>query len=441
MTNKNAIIIGAGLTGLSTAFYLKKAGWQVKILERDQRIGGSIFTHREDGFVFESGPNTGILSNPDVLDLLGHLHDEINVEPLGDCGARRLVWRNYRWHTLPLYLGESLRTPLLRWTEKLRLLMGSLINRKSITDQLVQNRDLRKDYTVDPFIHAIYSGDFHGLLTKKSDKNLYTTRKGNNLSEKARNKTDQPLLFINGGLDNLVHALVDKIGASCFQLGIDQLEIFPKEDKYAVSYLYNGNLIKDETSVVISTIGSVGLGKIFPFLNAREKELISNLSHINVVQVVVGFYKWRGIPIKALGGLVPPNENRNILGVLFPSSFLKGRAPAKGALLSVFLGGIHHPNTVDLPDENIEKMVMDELRCMLLIPDEKPNLFRIYRHHYAFPQYNDGAELRASTISTIENQFPGLILAGKMRDGVGMSQRIEQGANIARGLIQQFEAI
>ena len=44
MSNKSAVIIGAGLTGLSTAFYLKKAGWKVTILERNSVAGGSIKT-------------------------------------------------------------------------------------------------------------------------------------------------------------------------------------------------------------------------------------------------------------------------------------------------------------------------------------------------------------------------------------------------------------
>lgn len=434
MTEKSAIIIGAGLTGLTTAFYLKKAGWQVRILEMDKRIGGSIFTHYEKGFIFESGPNTGILSNPDVSDFLTHLHQDIEIEQIGECATRRLVWQNYRWHALPLYLGESLRTPLLRWTEKLKLLFGSIITPNHVMNQMVPKNCSKSNYAVDPFIHAIYSGDFNGLLNKNTKKIEKASRKKSNFN------ADQKLLFIKGGLSNMVNSMVKQIGETSFVLGIDQLEIYPKAGTYTASYNQFGKVLKEEAPIVISTIGSFGLGKIFPFLNVREKELISNLAHIHVIQVAVGFNKWRGIPLKAFGGLVPPNEKRNILGVLFPSSFLKGRAPEKGALLSVFLGGIHHPNTVDLPDEEIEKMVMDELRCMLLIPDEKPDLFRIYRHHYAFHQYEDDLEQREAAITAIENQFPGLILAGKMRDGVGMSQRIEQGANIARGIIQQFEA-
>lgn len=43
---RSCIIIGAGLSGLSAAYKLKKAGWTVTILEARNRIGGRVFSHR-----------------------------------------------------------------------------------------------------------------------------------------------------------------------------------------------------------------------------------------------------------------------------------------------------------------------------------------------------------------------------------------------------------
>ena len=59
MQQHDTVIIGAGLTGLSTAFNLKNAGRDVLVLEKQNRIGGQIRTYTENGFTFESGPNTG----------------------------------------------------------------------------------------------------------------------------------------------------------------------------------------------------------------------------------------------------------------------------------------------------------------------------------------------------------------------------------------------
>ena len=52
------LIIGAGLTGLTTGFWLTRAGKDIHILEKADRVGGQIHTFREKDFVYESGPNT-----------------------------------------------------------------------------------------------------------------------------------------------------------------------------------------------------------------------------------------------------------------------------------------------------------------------------------------------------------------------------------------------
>ena len=52
--NTDILVIGAGLTGLTTAFRLTRGGKQVHILECSNRVGGQIHTFREDGFVFVS---------------------------------------------------------------------------------------------------------------------------------------------------------------------------------------------------------------------------------------------------------------------------------------------------------------------------------------------------------------------------------------------------
>lgn len=77
------VIIGAGLTGLTTAAFLRAAGRPVLVLERAAHIGGQIRTYREDGFVFETGPNTGTISSPEVAELF----ELLGLEPeIATCG-------------------------------------------------------------------------------------------------------------------------------------------------------------------------------------------------------------------------------------------------------------------------------------------------------------------------------------------------------------------
>lgn len=55
--NKTCVVIGAGLSGLAAAYKLKNAGWKVTVLEGRDRIGGRVFSHRDQpsGLVCELG--------------------------------------------------------------------------------------------------------------------------------------------------------------------------------------------------------------------------------------------------------------------------------------------------------------------------------------------------------------------------------------------------
>src|SRR5580698_2559304 len=67
---KSVAIIGAGITGLTTAFYLKRAGAQVTVYEAGPRAGGMIQSLRRDGFLAEFGPNTILETSPKIAQLV-----------------------------------------------------------------------------------------------------------------------------------------------------------------------------------------------------------------------------------------------------------------------------------------------------------------------------------------------------------------------------------
>jgi len=163
------------------------------------------------------------------------------------------------------------------------------------------------------------------------------------------------------------------------------------------------------------------------------------LHYAKIVQVAVGFKQWQGMPLDAFGGLIPSKENQSILGILFPSAIFKDRAPDGGALLSVFMGGIKNPQWYDKTDIEIEKVIMEHLQT-LLNSNQKPDLLHIFRYEKAIPQYELSSGERFETIAQIENTHKGLYLAGNIRNGIGMADRIKQGTDLAKIIIDQIHA-
>ncbi|MDR1004429.1 MAG: protoporphyrinogen oxidase, partial [Prevotellaceae bacterium] len=152
------VVIGAGLTGLTTAYHLCRRGFDVQVLEQQPRIGGQIQSHSEEGFLFESGPNTGVVSYPEVAELFASLSPRCELETAQEAAARRLIWKGNRFHALPSGLLSALFTPLFTLSDKLRILGEPWRAKGNHPDESVGALARRRlgrsfvDYAVDPFL-------------------------------------------------------------------------------------------------------------------------------------------------------------------------------------------------------------------------------------------------------------------------------------------------
>jgi len=445
--NIKVAIVGAGLTGLTTAYYLKKAGIDSRVFERENRPGGVIQTHHENGFTFEAGPNTGVLSKPEVAELFEELGPDCDLEVADETAKARWIWMANKWVPLPSGFASGISTPLFSFADKLRLLGEPFRKKGDNPNETLAELVLRRmgrsflDYAIDPFILGIFSGDPAKLVTKYAFPKLYrleqdygsfiggAIKKAGEPKSERDKKATKSVFSVKGGLANLINALVKNIGTENIIYNCTNLSFRKDADSYV------SNDSGDRFTHVISTTGAYELQGLFPFIEIRDFQDITSLFYSQVVQVALGFEKWEGMPLRAFGGLVPFIENRRILGVLFLSSFLKDKAPVDGALLSVFLGGVRKPEMMQLSDAEIKKTVEEELQEMMKLESYNPDVIKIFRYNYAIPQYGKESEKRLEAIFRLQNKYPGLVLAGNIRDGIGMADRIKQGKQIANEII------
>ena len=69
----SAVVIGGGIAGLTAGWSLSQAGWDVRVLESGDRVGGAMQTEREGGYLIEHGPNTALESDPRITQLISSL--------------------------------------------------------------------------------------------------------------------------------------------------------------------------------------------------------------------------------------------------------------------------------------------------------------------------------------------------------------------------------
>ncbi len=446
MQQRDIVIIGAGLTGLSTAFDLKKMGRDVLVLEKQGRIGGQIQTHTEDGFTFESGPNTGVVSFPEVAELFQDLEGRCQLETARESSKRRLIWKGSKFHALPSSLPGAIGTPLFTLKDKFRILGEPWRKKGTDPDEpvgaLAQRRLGRSfyEYAVDPFVSGVYAGDPMKLTTRYALPKLYNLEANygsfvRGAIAKAKEPrtvrdrlTTKKVFSAMGGLQNLVEALAQGVDIVTSAQGIT---VMPEENrKWMVRY--NDGSEEVCCNHVITCVGAYALPELLPFIAKELMAPISQLYYAPIIQVCVGVKNTGNIDYPAFGGLVPSKEQKKVLGILFPSACFVQRAPEGGALYSYFMGGARHTDYLQKSDDEIRSMVCEAFHSMLKYPmNIEPDLIRIFRHERAIPQYGVDSGKRFKAVETIQQQYPGLIVAGNLRDGIGMGNRIHQAADIA----------
>jgi len=455
-TKPYVVIIGAGLTGLTMGFYLKKAGINVLIIDKSAKTGGVIQTIREKGFVYETGPNTGVVSNPEIAELFEDLNGKCELEVADPSAKRRLIWKNQAWHALPSGLWSAITTPLFTWGDKFRILGEPWRAKGTDPDEKLSDLVKRRlgksflDYAIDPFISGIYAGNPNELVPRYALPKLWKLEQeygsfiGGSIKKAKLPKTERDkkaskeVFSAKGGLQHLIDALTEAIGPDSFLLSADTI-IKPAGIGFQLQVTTPENMIQFETKHVVTTCGGYDLVNLLPFLNQDEITPFITLKYAAVTQVLLGFERWKGISLKAFGGLVPGKENKNILGVLFTSSFFEGRAPKGGALLSVFMGGTKRPDIAKMDNYEIEAILNKELPRMMSNRSFSPDMIRIHRYPKAIPQYTETSGKRFETIEQIQQKYPGLILAGNIRDGIGMADRVKQGRSIAEELAGKIQ--
>jgi oxygen-dependent protoporphyrinogen oxidase len=298
------------------------------------------------------------------------------------------------------------------------------------------------DYAVDPFISGVYAGDPELLVTRYALPRLYALEqkygsfiKGA-ISKAKEPKTDEmkkatgDVFSTKNGLSSFINALAEEAGKDSLLIGLNDISVIPSGEGYSVTFL-RGNVKEELTALkVVTTFGGPGIREVLPFIRNEDITHIADMKYAGVVQAAAGYKTWKGAPLDAFGGLIPSKEGRGTLGILFPSAIFSGRAPENGAMLSIFLGGARKPEVVKMTDNDIRKMVLKEISDTLSQSAE-PDLLRIFRYNRAIPQYEKSSGERLESIRRIQEQYSGLILAGNIRDGIGMSDRVKQAKHIS----------
>ncbi|HEY2934764.1 MAG TPA: protoporphyrinogen oxidase [Acidobacteriota bacterium] len=445
-------IVGGGISGLATAYYLRRLKPQISIavLEASRYWGGKIITERRDGCVIEWGPDAFITSKPGALELVEELNLSGQVLSSQKEHSRTLVLRDGKlapvpdhFHLLaPLSVGSFLKSSLFSFSGKVEVLRERFRPaRKDSEDESIASFVRRRfgsealDLLGGPLLAGIYMGDPERLSIQATFPQLVELERSYGSVTKGINRRKLPsaggrslFVTLSDGMETLTQTLLRKVDAAlCSETAVHRIERM--ESGYR---LHTG---RDEIHAdqVVVTVDPDSLRKML-----SPPTLLPELSRLEATSSIVAIMVYDSpvsIP-KAYGVLIPKSERRSIRAITFSSQKFAGRVPPGFSMLRVFAGG---DSIVEMEDKPFLRLVSQELENILGIRAQ-PRFSRIIRWGKANPQYLVGHnKLIASLERGLKTSAPGVHLAGAAYYGVGIPDCIGRAKAVAAAMASKVE--
>ena len=470
---RHVTIIGGGIAGLATAFYLQKRRQEFglsldyALLESNPYFGGKIITETVDDFIIEGGPDSFLTQKPEGLQLCRDLGLTDRLLPTND--DRRNVFVLSKGKLVPFPGGFRLTvptefvpfalSPLISPWGKVRMGLDLLTPaRQEQTDESVASFFRRRlgqeavDKIAGPMMAGIYMADPERLSIQSTfpmfvalEKKYGSLIKGMRAAKKRRPPTNgqsgkAPAMFtsLRGGMQELSTCLVQQLQGD-LRTNCQVSDIRYLNPGFEIIFAQS-NLTPLRTDAVILAVPAYIAARL---LTSTAPELATKLEQIRYVSTATVSLGYRRADVvdqhdfNGFGFMIPRSEGQQIAACTWSSTKFNDRASDEDVLLRVFIGGDGRGHLAEQPDEALLKLAKTTVAELMGLTAD-PLLSRVFRWPNGSPQYDVGHLGRVSEIETLVDKVPGLHLTGSAYRGIGIPDCIKQAVSLVDRLSGQL---
>lgn len=451
--NPKVVIVGAGISGLCIAFFLKRAGIPVLVLEAEEEVGGTMRSRRIGGYLVELGPNSALETTPLFQELIGALGLAQERVYANEAAKNRYILRDGTLHPLPMSPLAFVRSRLWSWRGKLRLLAEPLHGRAD-TEESVADFVRRRvgqeflDYAVNPLVAGIYAGDPERLSVRFAFPRLFALEAQYGglilgLLRGARERRRRPeasrlvarLFSFREGMGMLPRAIAatldDALWLATRATGLSRIGA-----AFEIAFEREGRRDALRAERVVLAVPAYRAAPLIESFAPEAARALRRIVYPPVSAVVLGYREAAiGRPLDGFGFLVPEKEGRRILGTIWNSAIFPDRAPQGSVTLTTFVGGMRQPELAQRSDEELINLVAEELGEIMRLRDA-PEFAYISRWERAIPQYELGYGEILATLDGVEREHAGLYFCANYRGGIAVGDCLRNAHETTRRILQ-----
>lgn len=460
---KRVAIVGAGISGLSAAYALKKAGWEARIFDARPRAGGVIETTHVANCLVEGGPDSYLAQKPWASALIRELRMASDLIGSNDDRRKTFIVRDGRLipmpdgllMMIPTRLLPLVGTRLLSWRAKLRMgaeLFLAAPRRARDTDVSVAGflRDHYNqeavDYLAEPLLAGVYGGDperlsaasvlgrfvdlerEHGSLTR----GVLASRR-RQARDRERTSAPGPIFrTLKNGLGSLIDRLVQSVGPGSLHLG-ESVERLERTNEGLRLHLAGGTF---DASRVILAMPAHGASHLLQPLEPVASAMLGQIPY-NSSATVALIYDMAEFPEPptGFGFLVPRRERRTLVAATYVQNKFDHRVPEGSAAIRCFVGGAAGLDSGLRDDAALVAAVLNDLKRLTGLQAE-PKAVRVFRWPRAMAQYEVGHAARIAEINQRMRGVSGIFLAGNAYEGIGIPDCVRSGQEAAAACLR-----
>ena len=461
---KRIAIIGGGISGLSAAFALEEKRRQgvpvdYVVLEASPRLGGVLVTDHVDGCLVEAGPDSFITEKPWAADLCRKIG--LGDQLIGSNDARRktyilvkgklVVMPDGLMFMVPTKILPTVFSPLFSLRTKVRMAAEwfhpprPASSKHSTADESVAELVERHygaemvDRLADPLLSGVYGGEasqlsVRAVLPRFCEMEAKHGSLGRAMLEarkkmRAASRGPSPPLFtsLKEGMQQMVDALVARLDPNSMRTSSLVQSVIAQEGGWTVCAGYQS----DQFDALIIATPAPAASALLQMADENLSRELGEVRYSSSVTVTLGFDEnvRRSLP-PGFGFLIPRSEGRRMLAATFVHNKFPHRAPENRAIIRCFLGGSRDEQILDSSEDQILRIVRDELKQIIGLTAE-PLFTRVYKWKGAMAQYSVGHLDRLQRIEALRQKLPGLALAGNGFNGIGVPDCVRSGQEAA----------